>query len=203
MVAFLQYLQPFCTYLLDMRQEGSTKTCAMLALLLAVHCTTQPSATKPAAEPNKEKHSMTTSEVAAGYRRATGPFEVTMVPPQPSHDTVDEVALGRMTINKVLHGDLEATSVVEMLTAMTGVKGSGGYVAIERVTGTLQGRRGTFVMQHSGTMTRGEQQLVVSIVPDSGTGELKGIDGSMAINIVDGKHSYVLNYRLEGGPQAK
>ena len=140
---------------------------------------------------------MTTSEVAA-YHQATGPFEVTMVPPQPAYDTVDEVALGRMTINKRFRGDLEATSVVEMLTAMTGVKGSAGYVAIERVTGTLQGRTGTFVLQHTGTMTRGEQHLTVSIVPDSGTGELRGIDGKMVINIVDGKHSYVLDYRLTG-----
>jgi Protein of unknown function (DUF3224) len=142
---------------------------------------------------------MTTSEAAAEYHRAVGPFDVTMVPPQPAYDTVDEVALGRMTINKRFHGDLEATSTVEMMTAMTGVKGSAGYVAIERVTGTLQGRTGSFVLQHSGTMTRGEQHLAVSIVPDSGTGELKGIDGSMVINIVDGKHSYVLDYRLPEG----
>lgn len=139
---------------------------------------------------------MTISEVAAGYRRATGSFEVTMVPPQPAYDTVDDVALGRMTINKRFQGDLEGTSTVEMLTAMTGVKGSAGYVAIERVTGTLQGRSGTFVLQHSGTMTRGEQHLAVSIVPDSGTRELKGIDGSMTIIIAEGKHSYVLDYRL-------
>ena len=176
------------------------RICAMLVLLLAADCTTPPSTAKPAVEtiavaPSKEKRSMTTSEVAAGYR-ATGPFEVTMVPPQPAYDTVDEVALGRITINKVFHGDLEATSVVEMLTAMTGVMGSAGYVAIERVVGTLHGRRGTFVLQHSGSMTRGEQQMAVSIVPDSGTGELKGIDGRMVINIADGKHSYVLDYRL-------
>ena len=142
---------------------------------------------------------MTTSEVAAGYRRATGPFEVTMVPPQPPYDTVDEVALGRITINKVFQGDVEATSVVEMMTAMSGVKGSGAYVAIERVVGTLNGRKGTFVLQHSGTMAHGEQHLAVSIVPDSGTGELKGIDGKMVINIIDGKHSYVLDYRLADG----
>ncbi len=163
------------------------RICAILLLFLAAGCTTQPSPTKPAVKPaaetTKEKHSMTTSEV----------------PPQPAYDTVDEVALGRMTINKVLHGDLEGTSVVEMMTAMSGVKGSGAYVAIERLVGTLHGRRGTFVLQHSGTMAHGEQQLAVAIVPDSGTGELKGIDGKMVITIVDGKHSYVLDYRLPDG----
>jgi hypothetical protein len=85
-----------------------------------------------------------------------------------------------------------------MLSAGTSVKSSAGYVAIERVIGTLNGRRGTFVLQHSGTMTRGEPQLTISVVPDSGTGELEGLAGTMTIAIADGKHSYEMHYTLGG-----
>ena len=130
--------------------------------------------------------------------RATGTFEVKLVP-QPSGESPDGNSLGRMSIDKQFHGDLEATSQGEMLSAMTGVKGSAGYVAIERVTGALAGRRGTFVLQHSGSMARGAQQLVVSVVPDSGTGELLGLAGTMAISIADGKHSYDFEYTLMPG----
>jgi hypothetical protein len=143
---------------------------------------------------------MTTPET----HRATGPFEITMVPPQPAYDTVDGVALGRMTINKVLHGDLEGTSVVEMLTAMPGsVQGSGVYVAIERIVGTLKDESGevhtgSFVVHHTGIMTRGQQQLTVSIVPDSGTGELTSIAGTLKIDVIEGKHKYTLDYTLGG-----
>ena len=142
---------------------------------------------------------MTTSDVPSWDHHASGSFEVTMSP-QPPYDTLDGVALGRVTINKRFHGDLDATSVVEMLSAMTGVKGSAGYVAIERVVGTLNGRVGSFVLQHSGTMNRGEAQLTVSVVPDSGTGELKGIAGRMAIDVADGKHAFTLDYRLGEAP---
>jgi hypothetical protein len=83
-----------------------------------------------------------------------------------------------------------------MLSGMTGTKGSAGYVAIERVTGTLAGRRGTFILQHSGTMSRGAQQLTITVVPDSGTDELTGLTGTMAIIIADGKHSYEFDYEL-------
>jgi hypothetical protein len=101
-----------------------------------------------------------------------------------------------MSIDKQFHGDLEATSKGEMLSAGTGVTGSAGYVAIERVSGTLHGRAGAFVLQHSGIMTRGEPQLTVTVVPDSGTGELVGLAGEMAILIADGKHSYEFDYTL-------
>ena len=138
---------------------------------------------------------MTSAGLPTGHDRATGPFEVTMSPQAP-YDTLDGVALGRITVNKRFHGDLDATSVVEMISAMTGVKGSAGYVAIERVVGTLKGRVGSFVLQHSGTMNRGEAQLTVSVVPDSGTGELKGIAGTMAIDVADGKYAYTLDYSL-------
>jgi len=101
-----------------------------------------------------------------------------------------------MTIDKQFHGDLEATSKGQMLAFSTEVKGSAGYVAMEQVNGTLRGRNGTFVLQHSGTMTRGAPQLIVTVVPDSGTGELTGLTGKMNIIIADGKHSYEFDYTL-------
>ncbi len=100
-------------------------------------------------------------------------------------------------MEKQFHGDLEATSKGEMLSAGGSVKGSAGYVAIERVSGTLHGRAGTFVLQHSGVMTRGAPGLTVSVVPDSGTGELAGLAGTMSIVIAEGKHSYELTYTLD------
>jgi hypothetical protein len=127
---------------------------------------------------------------------ASGIFEVE-VNAQPPYDTSGGVSLGRMSISKQFRGALEASSTVEMLSAMTGVKGSAGYVAIERVTGTLDGRAGGFVLQHAGTMTRGNAELSVSVVPDSGSGELKGIAGKMKIDIVDGKHLYTFDYTLD------
>jgi uncharacterized protein DUF3224 len=128
--------------------------------------------------------------------RATGPFDVKLVPQ--STDSVPEgAALGRTSIDKQLHGDLEATSKGEMLSAMTSVKGSAGYVAIERVTGMLHGRKGSFVLQHSGTMARGAQKLTITVVPDSGTGDLAGLSGTMAIRIeTSGKHFYDFDYEL-------
>ena len=99
-----------------------------------------------------------------------------------------------MSIDKQFHGDLEAVSKGTMLTAMTAVKGSAGYVAIEHVTGTLAGRAGSFALQHTGTMTRGAPQLGVNVVPDSGTEELAGLAGNMKIIIEGGKHSYEFEY---------
>jgi len=101
-----------------------------------------------------------------------------------------------MSIDKKFSGDLEATSQGEMLAAMTAVKGSAGYVAIERVSGTLHGRHGTFVLQHSGTMTRGMPALSVTVVPDSGTEELTGLTGRMTIKIDAGNHFYEFDYML-------
>jgi hypothetical protein len=126
---------------------------------------------------------------------ASGPFDVKLNP-QSSEEDADGTGLGRLSIDKQFHGDLEATSKGEMLSAGTSVKGSAGYVAIERVRGTLQGRTGTFILQHSGTMTRGAPQLAISVVPDSGTGGLEEISGTMAINIVNGKHFYEFDYVL-------
>jgi len=126
---------------------------------------------------------------------ASGTFEVKLVP-QPPEDKAEGSTLARMSIDKQFHGDLEVTSKGQMLTAGTDVKGSAGYVAIERVTGMLQGRTGSFVLQHSGTLTRGAPQQSITVVPDSGTGQLAGLTGKMTINIVDGKHSYGFDYTL-------
>lgn len=125
---------------------------------------------------------------------ARGTFEVKIVP----GENPGAVA-GHMSFDKQFHGDLEGTSKGEMLTAMTAVTGSAGYVAIERVTGTLEGRSGSFVLQHSGTMTRGAQQLTVTVVPDSGTDQLTGISGKLEIKIEGGKHYYDLEYAFEQG----
>lgn len=104
--------------------------------------------------------------------------------------------LARMSIDKQLHGDLDATSKGEMLSAGTSVKNSAGYVAIECVSGTLKGRAGSFVLQHSATMNRGEPSMDINVVPDSGTGELAGISGAFKVLIEAGKHSYEFDYTL-------
>lgn len=103
---------------------------------------------------------------------------------------------GRLSLDKQFHGDLLAVGQGEMLTAITGVDGSAGYVAIERVVGTLHGRNGSFVFQHSGIMNRGDQQLSISVVPDSGTEQLAGISGVFSLTIVDSKHVYAFDYSL-------
>jgi hypothetical protein len=126
---------------------------------------------------------------------AAGSFEVKLAP-QPLADSGADTMLGRMSLDKQFHGELEATSKGEMLSAMTATKGSAGYVAIERVTGKLAGRSGSFVLQHSATMNRGVPQLSIIVVPDSGTEELAGLTGSMKIVIEAGKHSYDFEYEL-------
>lgn len=128
--------------------------------------------------------------------RVSGTFEVKLSPQAPD-DKSENPAIGRMLIDKQFHGDLEATSKGQMLTAGTAVKGSAGYVAIEQVSGTLHGRNGSFVLQHSGTMTRGAAQLAIAVVPDSGTDELAGLTGKMDIKIADGEHSYDFEYTLD------
>lgn len=127
--------------------------------------------------------------------RASGTFEVKLSPQAPDEGE-EGVGIGRMLIDKKFVGDLEGTSRGQMLAAGTKVAGSAGYVALEQVTGTLAGRGGTFVLQHSGTMTRGAPRLTVSVVPDSATGELEGLTGTMQIVIEEGRHSYVFDYTL-------
>jgi len=125
--------------------------------------------------------------------RATGTFEVKTLPLDPWA----EAALGRFSLDKQYAGDLTATSKGEMLACMTEVKGSAGYVAIERVSGTLGGRTGGFALQHYGLMNRGDkQQLTVTVVPDSGTGELAGLSGTLEIQVESGRHTYTFDYSL-------
>jgi hypothetical protein len=124
--------------------------------------------------------------------RAVGTFDVEVKPLSSGDETP-----GRFSLAKRFHGDLDGTSRGEMLTAGTNVPGSAAYVAIEKIDATLRGRAGTFVLQHTGTMTRGASQLTITVVPDSGTGDLSGLAGEMSIVIEQGKHSYELEYTLE------
>jgi len=130
---------------------------------------------------------------------ANGTFEVNLNPQAPE-DKAEGSTLGRMAIDKQFHGDLEGTAKGQMLTAGTDVKGSAGYVAMERVTGMLHGRCGSFVLQHSGTLTRGAPQQSITVVPDSGSGQLVGLAGTMTVTIADGKHSYDFEYTLPAAP---
>jgi hypothetical protein len=123
---------------------------------------------------------------------ATGTFEVNLV----AQTDRDVPMLARMTIDKKIHGDLEATTQGQMLSARTAVPESAGYVAIERVEGSLHGKKGSFVLQHTATMKRGAPSLVVTVVPDSGTDELTGLAGTFFIIMADGKHSYNFEYTL-------
>lgn len=127
---------------------------------------------------------------------ARGRFDVKLTP-QPGGDDPARADLGRMTIDKLFHGDLEGSSKGEMLTAGTPTKGSAGYVAVERVTGELQGKKGSFILQHSATMNRGVPSLSIAVVPDSGTGQLLGLTGTMSILIENGEHSYVFEYTTD------
>ena len=151
----------------------------LVMLLLAAGCATA------ASDHGRAEKTMTT---------VRGEFEVTLTPQAP--DPTRPWSPGRMLIDKKFRGGLEGTSSGEMLAVRTGVEGSAGYVAMERVTGTLEGRSGSFALQHSGTMTRGTPSLSVTVVPDSGTGELEGISGAMTIDVTGGKHAYTFSYRL-------
>jgi len=154
---------------------------AMLCLAMAGFALAQADPHNPQAN-NKEP---TVSQ------HATGTFEVKMTP-KPS-----DPPLGKFSFDKQFHGGLDGTSKGEMLAAGNGAAGSsGGYVALEQFTGTLDGHRGTFILQHSGTMIAGKPELTITVVPDSGTGELKGLSGRMNITIENGKHSYDFEYTL-------
>jgi hypothetical protein len=131
--------------------------------------------------------------------QASGTFDVKLVPQ--TDEKIGDSTIGRMSIDKQFHGDLEGSSKGQMLaTTSADVKGSAGYVAMERVTGTLRGHTGTFALQHTGTMNRGAPTLSVTVVPDSGTGQLVGLAGKMEIIIADGKHSYKFEYSLPEVP---
>jgi len=156
----------------------------ILAVLLAAATVTTPAqSTLPPAQPPLMNHV------------ATGEFVVKLMPlgveGQPAGSKI-----GRMSIDKTISGDLVATTTGQMLSAMSEVKGSAGYVAIEKVEGALKGKKGTFVLQHAGTMARGVPSLSVTVVPDSGTDELIGLAGNFSIIIAGGKHSYEFKYTL-------
>ncbi|HEY8794182.1 MAG TPA: DUF3224 domain-containing protein [Gemmatimonadaceae bacterium] len=131
--------------------------------------------------------------------RASGTFDVKLLP-LPVEFTGDDAPLARMSIDKRFHGDLDATSKGEMLSAGSPTQGSAGYVAIEKVTGRLHGREGTFTLQHSATMNRGVPSLSVTVIPDSGTGALAGLAGTLNITIENKQHSYTFDYALDGVP---
>lgn len=126
---------------------------------------------------------------------ATGTFTVEMQS-EGEPDVFDGVSLGRISLHKRFEGDLAATGLGTMLTALTPVEGSAGYVAIERVTGSLHGLAGSFVFQHSGTSDRGGQLLSIAVVPGSGAGALAGLEGTFRLEIVDGEHRYEFEYAL-------
>lgn len=126
---------------------------------------------------------------------ATGTFEVKLTPQTLTH-AIEGLPLARMSLDKIFSGDLEAQSNGEMVSAGTQIKGSAGYVAMEWVRGTLHGRKGSFVLQHSATMKRGVPQMQIAVVPDSGTEELLGLAGELTITIAEGKHRYSFEYTI-------
>jgi hypothetical protein len=167
-----------------MRNRERTGAAVLAGLCLALVC-------------GSPVYPQTAQKGEAMSKHASGTFEVKLSP-QATAAKVE--GLGRMSIDKQLHGDLEATSQGEMLTAGTVEKGSAGYVAIEWVHGSLHGRTGTFALQHTATMNRGVPSLSITVVPDSGTGQLAGLTGSMKIIIAEGKHSYDFEYALPATP---
>lgn len=143
-------------------------------------------------------HAQAPSKGAVMSHHTSGSFEPD-VKPVPA-DFPSAPNLGRMTINKTLHGGIEGTGVGQMLTSMTETKGSAGYVAVEVITGSVDGKKGSFSLIHTGLMDRGKPSLTVTVVPDSGTGELTGLAGTFIIHIAaDGKHTYEFDYTLPEG----
>jgi hypothetical protein len=136
-----------------------------------------------------------TKESSAMTQHATGTFDVKLLPlAADAHEGKSPIS--RMSNDKVFHGDIEGSSQGQMLMLGTAVQGSAAYVSIEMITGTLQGRSGSFALQHNGIMTRGAGQLAITVVPDSGTGELVGLSGTFNIRIEDRVHYYDLDYTL-------
>jgi Protein of unknown function (DUF3224) len=162
------------------------RTVAMAAVIgYAELSMTTPSSAQPTSEAR-----VRTSHLAKGT------FTVQMKPLSESGFDGGNANLGRMSLDKIFEGDLMGVGKGEMLTAMTQTKGSAGYVAIERVTGTLHGHKGSFVFQHMGSMNKGAQSLSITVVPDSGSGDLIGLEGIFKIRIESSKHFYELEYSL-------
>lgn len=128
-------------------------------------------------------------------QHASGTFDITMTPASPPEHE-GRTAIGRLQLDKQYVGDLTATGKGQMLTAVTDTQGSAAYVAIERISGTLKGKKGSFVIQHTGTMSSGAQHLTITVVAESGSGELAGITGTLALRMVERKHFYELDYVL-------
>jgi hypothetical protein len=187
---------------MNARHSGSLQVLAALAVLAlsqgcasthapsraSMHASTP--ASFPASDPPAAVNVLT---------RASGTFDVKLMPRVADGEDPDSTpgaTIGRMAVAKQFHGDLEGLSRGEMLALSTPVRGSAGYVAIERVEGKLNGRSGSFSLQHSGTLARGAALLAITVVPDSGTGDLVGLAGSMTIEIADGKQSYAFDYTL-------
>ncbi len=129
--------------------------------------------------------------------KATGTFAVKLLPLEPYATGSEGNSLGRMSIDKTFQGDLAATSQGEMLSAMTPTEGSAGYVAMEQVSGTLNGKQGTFVLQHFGITNATGSRLILEVVPDSATGDLASLRGTMDIQVEDGQHTYQFEYSLD------
>lgn len=162
--------------------------CVLLVILLTTLPT--PMLTMPAAAEEADMSEQ------GKTRHANGKFDVQMIPQQPGEG--DPEIIGRMLIDKRYHGPLDGTGKGQFLGVRTATEGSAGYVAMELVVGSLDGKAGSFVLQHSGTMDRGELSLDLEVVPDSGTGELAGLSGSMQIVIEEGgDHFYEFHYTLE------
>lgn len=153
----------------------------VLSAVLAVVGPMAPSAAPPQKGTTVTKH-------------AAGTFDVKVVPQK--DEGIGDATIGRMSIDKQYRGDLVGTGLGQMLAGMGEVKDSGAYVAIERVTGTVHGKTGSFAVHHLGVMNRGAQSLVITVIPDSGTGDLVGITGTMTIEIKGGAHYYTLDYSL-------
>jgi hypothetical protein len=157
---------------------------AALGLCLAAIARSPAPMSQPEGEPTMNQH-------------ASGPFEVKIAAQKADNPQAEAAGVGRMSLDKRFRGDLDATSSGEMLAFRTAIADSAGYVAIERVQGSLHGRSGSFALQHSSTMERGAQRQNIIVIPDSGTGELAGLSGSMTIVIAPGgAHSYEFDYSL-------
>jgi hypothetical protein len=176
-----------------MNNSGPVKVWLIMSLVVCSGIAPWPQAYPQTSQ--SQAKAETKSQTGAAMH-ATGPFDVKMSP-QPADEKANDPLMGRMTMDKQYHGELEATGTGTMLTGGDYKSGSAGYVAMEKVSGTLRGQAGTFMLQHSATLNQGAQQLSITIVPGSGTGELKGIAGKMDIKIKEGgKHFYELDYTL-------
>lgn len=154
-----------------------------------------PEAATPSPTPTSTSTSRSTPAMTQIVQTAQGAFDVQLTPAPPAPGN-EAAKLGRMALRKQFHGPLEATSLGEMLAFRSDTPGSAGYVAMERVEGKLDGRSGSFVLMHLGEMNRGQPRLTVQVVPDSGTGELTGLSGTMTIDASDGKHAYEFRYQM-------